>query len=205
MWQTSLGAVVETALNTYLKLDYNWQQNLSEMAGASLAIELIDWEVTLYFLFHTAHIDVLTQYEDRPDATIKGKSFELFKLSQDETQAGVHQGEVTISGKLDLAQKFKTLMDNTYIDWESHLEKYVGEMAAYQTGRVVRGAMEWGQETRQTLMLNISEYLQEEAHQLPPKAEVEGFFSDVVELRSDVSRTEARLRRLERMLAADSE
>ncbi|SVA49068.1 uncharacterized protein METZ01_LOCUS101922 [marine metagenome] len=48
--------------------------------------------------------------------------------------------------------------------------------------------------------MNATEYLQEEVKQLPPRVEIDGFFSSLERLRDDIERTGIRIKRLETKL-----
>jgi ubiquinone biosynthesis protein UbiJ len=58
----------------------------------------------------------------------------------------------------------------------------------------------WHEETLRTLQLNVAEFLQEETRDLPAIAEVEVFYTQVLELDSDVMVLKERLNQLEKNL-----
>jgi ubiquinone biosynthesis protein UbiJ len=53
--------------------------------------------------------------------------------------------------------------------------------------------LDWYNETLKTLQLNFAEFLQEETRDLPARAEVDLFNSQVEELASDVKKLEQKL------------
>ncbi len=74
----------------------------------------------------------------------------------------------------------------------------MGDAAAHRLGEIARGVGKWSREARSTMAQNIREYLQEESRDVPSRYEVERFTTNVGELRDDVDRLEARIRRLKK-------
>jgi ubiquinone biosynthesis protein UbiJ len=88
-------------------------------------------------------------------------------------------------------------MKNRHIDdFEEGLSRVVGDVAAHQVGRVLRGVADWGEQAGHTLAQNVKEYLQEETRDLVPRAELEAFNSDVTALERSVDELEARILKL---------
>lgn len=53
--------------------------------------------------------------------------------------------------------------------------------------------LEWHNETLKTLQLNFAEFLQEETRDLPARAEIDLFYSQIEKLESDVKKLEEKL------------
>jgi ubiquinone biosynthesis protein UbiJ len=79
---------------------------------------------------------------------------------------------------------------------EEGLSRWVGDIAAHQIGRVLRGAAGWGEQAGETLAANVREYLQEESRDLVARAEMEAFSTSVNEARDRVEALTARLQKL---------
>jgi ubiquinone biosynthesis protein UbiJ len=79
---------------------------------------------------------------------------------------------------------------------EEGLSRWVGDVAAHQVGRVLRGVAGWGEHAGETVAANVKEYLQEETRDLVPRPELEGFAADVTALEQAVSLLEERVTRL---------
>ncbi len=82
------------------------------------------------------------------------------------------------------------------VDWEELLSGYLGDVAAHQLGNGGRAAAQWLAETRATLERDIAEYLRNEAELLPERWQIRQFLTAVDELRSDIDRLDARIKRL---------
>jgi ubiquinone biosynthesis protein UbiJ len=81
-------------------------------------------------------------------------------------------------------------------DIEEGLSRWVGDIAAHQVGRMLRGVAGWGMRARETVTANVGEYLQEESRDLVAGAQMEAFAEGVEETRAAVERLEARVRAL---------
>ena len=64
-------------------------------------------------------------------------------------------------------------------------------------GNAVRDCRTWFDRARQSLALDLGEYLQEELRVLPSRIEIENFMTGVSRLVMDTDRLAARIRRLQ--------
>ncbi len=201
----ALTAALETAINTYLQMDPDTLQQLSKLSDKVIAIELQDTGLTLYCLPQTQGMSIMSQYQGAPDTTISGRPVSLAKLTiMNDTQV-MFAGEVTISGDVELGQRFKKLLENMDIDWEEHLSRVTGDIVAHKTGHAIREMAAWWRNNSERAQQNGREYLQEEVNILPEKQEVEAFFSDVESLRDDVARLAARISNLQEKLNKETD
>jgi len=186
-----LASSLETALNRYLALDPEVQA--TPLTGRVIAIDCKAPRFTLWIVGAADRIQVLHAYEGQADVTLSGTLLALVSLSRGQV---VGSG-VEIRGNTGVGQQFQDLLRAVQVDWEEGLSAWVGDVPAHQIGNLVRGAGAWGKQAAVALQRNVSEYLREEARDLPNRPEVERFMDDVDRLRSDVDRLEARVRRLE--------
>jgi len=98
--------------------------------------------------------------------------------------------------RVEAGQAFKAALDELDIDWEEQLAGITGDMVAHQLGNTMRSAGNWLRQGRTTLEQDLGEYLQEELRVVPTRIEIENFIADVDQLRMDLERLEARIRRL---------
>ncbi|MEO5702329.1 MAG: SCP2 sterol-binding domain-containing protein [Gammaproteobacteria bacterium] len=192
-------AVIEGALNRYLRLDPDVLPRLGGLDGKVIAVELegLDW--IWYLLPDATGIRVHNEYEGAPDARLRGTPWALLRLGtqkQDGNASALFSGDVEISGDMELGQRFKQILDEVDIDWEELLSKVVGDVLAHQAGNAARQAREWSTRTLETLGQNFSEYQQEEVRNLPAAHEMSEFLRAVDTLRDDVERMEQRMRRI---------
>lgn len=198
----AITATLEAALNQYLQLDPDSRSHLASMEGKCLAVELKGLDISFYLLTDNQGIQVLNHYPEQPDATLSGTPMELLGLAL-EQQPGpaMFAGGVKISGDTELGQHFKRLFDSLDIDWEEHLSQYTGDIIAHKLGSLFRSGKEWRQQAADILQQDVAEYLLQEDHLVPEKAELEEFFSEIDKLREDTDRIQARISRLQNQLA----
>lgn len=199
-----IGAL-ESALNGYLQLDPDSQRTLTKMAGKCLAVELKGLQTTLYLLVDEKGIQVFSDYADTPDATLSGTPMELLGLAMEKQPGPAMFAEgVKISGDTELGQLFKRLFDKLDIDWEEQLSRYTGDIIAHKLGNLVRSGLEWSQQAGEILQQDFAEYLLQEDHLVPEKAELEGFYVQIDTLRDDAERLQARIRRIKDRLSGSA-
>lgn len=180
---------------------------LASLRGRTIAVELQGLNLTLCFRPASEGLQILGTCDGTPDTMLSGTPLSLVRLAADRgRRKTLFSGDVEIRGDVELGQRFKEILDSIEIDWEEQLSRGVGDMAAHQTGNLVRGVAAWGRRALDSLSRDMVEYLQEERRQVPSLSEVDAFLGDVDRLRIDADRLEARVRRLTvRTTAHDNE
>ena len=193
-----LTAAVETALDRYLSLDPEVAARLARLNGKVLEVDVRGLDLHFYLLPAGHGIQVQGHYEGTPDACLRGAPFSLARLALSEQgRRTLFSGAVQMEGDTELGQQLQAILNAVDIDWEELLARYTGDVVAHQTGNAVRGAQHWADRTRESLTLDIADYLHEETRQVPARGEVERFVADVDTLRSDIERLAARIKRLQ--------
>lgn len=194
----ALLAALEIALNRYLELDPESSTRLKRIEGRVIKIELRGLDMDFYLLPDDKGIQVMGTYEGDADTCLSGSPLAMMKmgLSSDATKS-LFSGDVEISGDTELGSQFKQILDELDIDWEEHLSHLTGDIIAHQVGRFFRGASKWGEQAKDTLALDVSDYLQEEKRLVATQPEVEHFNSEVDKMRGDTDRLEARVKRIQ--------
>lgn len=191
-------ATLESAFNRLLSLDPEAAAQLAELEGHVICLQLQGLNISLYLFPSAEDVMILDSFDAEADTTVSGTPLALVKLGlANDKQAEMFAGDVEISGDLRLGRKFNRIFASLDIDWEEQLSKVVGDMAARSLGNLTRDLFSWKQRNRQSMKMNTAEYLQEEIHFLPSRSEVDHFLRQVSQLRDDVSRFEARLKKLE--------
>jgi ubiquinone biosynthesis protein UbiJ len=204
---TAIAAVLETAINQVLQLDPDTVEQLQQLQGKVIAIELQGINVTLYLMPQEVSqekaLNVFGHFEGEPDTILRGTPIAMAKMGL-ATNAGdvLFEGDVEISGDVELGQQFREILDGLDVDWEEHLSHLTGDIVAHKMGNLVRGLVGWGKRTTEILGQDAAEYLQEESRELPNRREVDSFLKNADVLRSDVDRLEARVSRLRNRLEA---
>ena len=190
-------ASFETAFNQYIALDPDAMFRFEDMEGKVIAIEITGLNETLYLFPGMDGIMVMSDFDGDADTTLSGTPMALARLSlQKNAMPVLFSGDVRISGDTRLGHQFKKILASLNIDWEEQLSRVTGDMLAHQIGNGIRGVSGWLNRSKQSLELDVGEYLQEETQILPARAEVDRFIRNVDQLRAGLDRLQARLDRL---------
>jgi ubiquinone biosynthesis protein UbiJ len=166
------------------------------LSGTVVAIRVRDTALTGWFIVHDDSLELTTEADLEPDVLISGSIVTLASMAGESGVRSIRAGSLELTGDPVLADDFQRLLTYAKPDIEEELSGIVGDAAAHRIGEIARGVSNWGREARATMGDNIREYLQEESRDLPSRYEVERFAKGVSELRDDVDRLEARIKRL---------
>ena len=199
---TALLGLMENTINAALRLDPATLRRLDQLSGRVIAIECTTPQLTVFLRPHSDGFILQGQYEQTPDCLISGSAVALLKLmTADNKTNALLSNQIQISGDLELSQKLQKLLADLDIDWEAKLAQYLGDITAHQIGKQARTLHAWGKSSTNSLLLNIEEYLHEETHDLPSRAELEPFYSEIETLTLTTDRLSARIERLQKTLS----
>jgi len=200
-------ATLENAFNRLLALDPEAADQLVAMSGRIICLHIEGLNIRLFLFPDAEDVMILDDFDGEADTVISGTPLALLKLGMaDDSQSEMFAGDVSISGDLKLGRQFNRLFASLDIDWEEQLSKLTGDMAAHTLGNISRTLFSMSQRNSDSMKMNAGEYLQEEVHYLPSQNEVDVFMQYIATLRNDVSRFEARLKKLEKQQkTADNE
>ena len=130
--------LLTAAFNNYLALDPEAPDKLRAFDGKLICIDIQGPNMKLYLSIENDRIKVVSDHEAEPDATIIGSPAALFKLGVNRDSAPLFfKGEVEIRGDTRLGRQFKSVLAEMDIDWEEHLSRIVGDVAAHRIADVV--------------------------------------------------------------------
>ena len=196
-----LMSVMEAALNKYLSLDQNSGEFLAPLAGKVIAMTITPFNETIYLCPSSDAIQLLDYSPEPPDTQLTGSVFALGLMGlSSKPMRAVFSGEVTIVGDMNTGRKFQELFAKLDISLERQLARYTGDTVAHNISQFFRAGQDWSKESVETFKLNASEFLQEETRDLPAGPEVDIFYAQVDELRTDFDRLQSRVERLENTL-----
>jgi ubiquinone biosynthesis accessory factor UbiJ len=140
--------------------------------------------------------------ENAADATLAGGPLALARLAGADAQTAQQGGGVTITGDVEIAEKFRALVQLLRPDLEEELSLVTGDVAAHQLARLAQGGERFARRAVRTTLTNLAEFLGHERGDLVPRNEGEDFLRGVDALREDVDRLQARLDLLSRRRGA---
>jgi len=184
-----LASTLSTMINRILRLDPDIHSALRPLSGKIFQLDVIGLGLRLYFMPHSGGVDVSDVASKPPDTVIRATPIALMKMGYLQmVDSPKPFGDVDISGDVEAGYAFSRIISQFDIDWEELLAKQVGDRVANQIGRAVRGVHAWGCDARSKIQENMTEFLQEELRCLPPREEVDDFFTDVDDLRDQAER-----------------
>ncbi|HVV69884.1 MAG TPA: SCP2 sterol-binding domain-containing protein [Gammaproteobacteria bacterium] len=192
-----LTVVLERALSTYLRWDPETLARVTALAGKVVKMEVTGWNLVFYLCPDSNGISLKNHYAGEVHATIAGSPWALLRMGIATPEEKVRlASSLTITGDVELAQTLSQIVRNSQLDWEEPLSHLTGDVVAHQIGRMVKRVVHWGKEAMSQARQNLGGYLQEELRLLPPRQEIEDFYTDVYLLNNDIERIEARVRRI---------
>ena len=194
-------AVFEDVTNRFLRLDPETLSRLGDIQGKVICLRInsddAERQPEFYFFPSEGGLQMRLQFDGTADVTISGNIPAFLRMVLGQRARGAFaNGEMQISGDLELGQHFQSIIKKLDIDWEEIVSHYVGDTAAHKIGNLARGVREWRHQAQETIRQDAAEYLQEEARVLPRGEFVDEFLGAVDRLRSDVDRLEKRIQRL---------
>ena len=190
--------LTEEAINRILRLDPDTLARLGELEGKVIRLRLGSADpIEIFVLLSEAGVGLRGHHDGVPDVTLAGDVPVFAKLALRRVVPGfVADGEIQISGDIDLGQRFQRLLEKIDIDWEEPAARMLGDVAAHRLGHVLRRFGGWTRQALNTLGADTADYLQEESRLLPPRSRTEAFRQAVEVLRGEAERLESRLERL---------
>jgi len=191
-----VAGIIEIALNRALQLDEHTLKQVISLQGKVIGIELSGLDTVFYLAPALDGVQVLTEYENGADTTIRGTPISLLKTALSDDRKTLFKGEVVIDGDMALGQKFQKILDGLEMDWEEPLAQVIGDIAAHQVGDVIRGFAGFAKTAFNSLTMSTAEYFQEETKDVVNPVELERFTDKVDVLRADTDRLEAKLQKI---------
>ena len=188
---------MEIGLNGYLGRDAEALRRCRTLAGRCLALEIRDFDLTLYLLPSTHGVQVADDYDGEPDVRLSGSPGGFARTLFAGEDALLSGGDLRIEGDVGLAQGFARLLQGVDPDWMDWLGARVGDVPADLVGRALRVGGALARRAASTLSLDAAEYLREETRDLVQREELDEFTRGVDRLRADAARLAARVRRIE--------
>jgi len=192
-----LAPALEIALNRYLALDENAGELLKPLAGKVIAVTVLPFAGTVYVCPGSDGIQVLERFVGQVDTQLAGSLWALGLMGiSNQPMRALFSGQVVIEGDTHVGQQFQNLFTKLDINLEPKIARLTGAGFARGLFGLMHSQRRWGLQTLETVRLNLAEFLQEEARELPAAPELAIFFRQVDNLRTDYDRLQRRIERL---------
>ncbi len=197
-FRLAVTGLLEDAIRRYLSLDPASRSYLRPLAGKVIVLNFTPPGYLIHLGPTDTGIQFLNEFQGDADATLIGSPLAFARLGLGASpRRFLVTGEIRVEGDTETARRFQALFEKLDIDWEAQLARLAGETLAGSFFSLLRTGRGWSRDTAEAFRLNLIEYLQEETHDLPARAEAAIFYQDVDRTRADSDRLEARLRRLQ--------
>ena len=191
---------VQRTLNRYINESSVAQDALESLNGNSMCIEVKGLGLVISLTADDGELVVAMPDSVDATVTIRGTVLNLFSLLGSTGAQALPKARVSLEGDAEVASGFWQLLQAARPDAEEELSRVVGDVVAHEIGKTVNSLDKYGRRVLSAFQMNATEYLQEEVKQLPPRVEIDGFFSSLERLRDDIERTGIRIKRLETKL-----
>lgn len=194
--------VLEHCLNRLLELDEDTAARLGALSGRIIAFEITGTGLAFAMAPGSGALRLHAADACTPDVTVRGRPAELLRHVAGR-RSGRSGGHIEIAGDVEVAQQLQQILARLDPDWEEALAQWVGDTAAHRLRRGALAMRDFARTARESMGLNVSEYLRFERRMLVDRPEADTFVRDVDDLRDDTERLRARLRFLARRLAGE--
>lgn len=193
-----LTASIETALNRVLYRDRSLKAARQRLTGKSLAIELAELGQPFVIIFGERQADVVGQWGDRPDCTVKTRLDTLPRLrDRQQLTSLIRSGELEVEGDLQVVQQFSALLDLAEVDPAEYLAPWLGDIAAQGITQFARRGFTAVRRDLQRKQSYLAQAVTEEWRLAPGALELAWFAEEVDALAGPLAALEARLDQLE--------
>ncbi|MDR0218878.1 MAG: SCP2 domain-containing protein [Enterobacteriaceae bacterium] len=201
-----LTAFLETTLNHLLyheKHHEKYRETVLKSArmrliGKTLSIELKEMDTPLVLVFNEKQLDVVIQWPDSADCSMKTTLSALLKLrDRQHLSSLINSGEIIIEGDIQVIQQWSALLDMLEWDLAHYLSPYVGDIAAESASRVIKNSIKFACSTITKQKTYLAESLTEEWKIAPGALELAYFSEEVSAVANELSDMEKRLAALE--------
>lgn len=191
-------AFMETALNSMLFKESVLKPARMRLAGKVMSIDLKELNKKLTLVFTDNHVDVLSQWSEPADCTIKTSLFTLIKL-KDKQQLSqlINSGDIVIEGDMQVVQHWSSLLDMAIWDPAHYLSPYLGDVVAQGVSQVVRKGTRFAVNLGCRQKTYLKDILFEEWKMSPSQLEFAYFSDEVEQVTDSLSQLEQRLSQLE--------
>ncbi len=191
-----LASTIELIVNQALSMGNLPASALTKLAEKSLAISLAELNATLCLTVCQNKVLVTSPNIDTEDfdCTISTSISTLIQLKNEQqlTQL-IKDDKLDLKGDIKVAQNYASLFESLNIDWQSELEKHLGDIATYKLVHLVKQVSENIKFAERQISSDAREWLVHEKKLLATKFEIDQFQTQVENIDKQMTNTEAQL------------
>ncbi|MGV3346649.1 SCP2 domain-containing protein [Enterobacteriaceae bacterium LUAb1] len=193
-----LATMLQRVLNAVLWRDRSLKAVRQRLFGKSLAVVLPEFTHPLFLVFGEQQLDVLFQWDETPDCTVKTRLSALVQLhDRQQLTPLMRSGELIVEGDLQVVQQFSALIDLAELDPAEYLAPWTGDIVAESMSQIVRRTAGWLKEKVSRKKQYLTEALTEEWRIAPGPLELAWFAEEVDTAERALKDLELRLEKIE--------
>jgi ubiquinone biosynthesis protein UbiJ len=148
---TVANVALETKLRAMVRLDPFWREQLAELNGLHLYIELIDCGFKRVIQFGPTDIHCLAPYTQAEVKLITRSRYLTLLRDEAQTQQAIDEGHIQLLGDEPAIQALLHFVRCHHADWETQLAQIMPDALAYQITTLGQMAMSQIQQAKQGL------------------------------------------------------
>lgn len=190
--------MLESALNRVLRQDDDVDRKLQALCGKLVRVRVEGVGMDIDLSFALDGVSLSGEETSEPDAVISGPPFSLLHQAfNSRDRSRVLEGDIKISGDLQLGQKVQRLLGQLDIDLEAMLAEVTGDVVARQLGDGARSLLSLLGNAAGHFARDSADYATHEKRDLIAPAEMHEFVTAVDLLRQDCDRLAKHIAMLE--------
>lgn len=193
---------LEQLINPVLMRDAVTRRSLAAMTGDSVRVHCTQPDVAFVVRVSGEGLHLERDHGAETDAGIEGplNSFLRFMLAGDRREALLFEGALTLRGDTGRVHRLQRILSSLDADLISAVEARFGVMPTALFRAPLSLFSRFKTQVGRSATADWQEYLQHELALLPAQSEQQYFSREILALRRDLERTEARIQLLQRML-----
>lgn len=186
---------LEFAIQQALRYDPGTQQQIAQWEGRHICLRSTAPELTCHLLFSDGQIQLRGHHEGIADCEISGSLSDIVRLLGQDLHSLADTG-VHVRGDVAALNNLQKVVKQVEIDWEQALADALGDNAAHTLAGIIRRQLSWLQLRLEEVPAWLPDYLSEELRATPSENELRAFYDDIQQLRKDVDRLSARMKKI---------
>jgi ubiquinone biosynthesis protein UbiJ len=188
---------LETAINAALRLDQSTLKKLQTLERHVFHLRCTAPELDLFLIPGVDEVRLCGFYDGDADTTLSGSAQEFAKLvTSSDPASTLINGDLELHGDSQALINLQKILQQLDVDWEAPLSNIFGDVISHQMGKSIRQGFSFGLQALQGFKRHVDEYIVEESDLVPPRWQVEQFFTDIDQLAMRTERLQAQFEKL---------
>ncbi len=192
---------LQKASDHLLALDEEACELLDALDQRIIVIDIKGMDVCIVIQVQERQLIYQDQAGDVYDTKISGTIVALFALANQGIAGG--RQAVRIEGDAETGQLFDQFLRKLDPDWEEPFTRVFGDFIGHRLVRGLIAGKRWAQQSGESILGDIGEFLQYEQNLVVSEGELNDFFDRVDDIKDDVERFAVRFAQLTSRLDAD--